>query len=263
MSSKQTKFSSKINFRPIPYLIALIALSYFTLNHPYLLSTSQSLTATLSHYQLPLSLISECADKYSMGFFFALSTLILSSTSLQLLLCTSCLSVSLNTLLKLLLQLPRPFFLSPIHPIQKCEFEFGWPSGHAQNASTFFLAFFWLGCEELKVVGLRKLGVFSTIFWGLLIVAAARVGVGVHSLDQVIGGIFLGVAVNLVVLGMVRKKVEGVFMAMESGTKGVWNNQIFWIYLCINLAALGMMVPGVEELLIDVPEVWMVNIGKV
>lgn len=113
------------------------------------------------------------------------------------------------------------------------------------------------------IKGWKKWVWMGMVFVGVGIVGAARVGVGVHSLDQVIGGVVMGVSVNLVVIGTFREKVEGVFMAMESGRLGVYRNWIFWVYIGVNLVALCFMLPEVEGILINVPEAWMVNMEKV
>ncbi|MGI0115683.1 phosphatase PAP2 family protein [Zooshikella sp. RANM57] len=98
---------------------------------------------------------------------------------LLLLLCSS----ALNSLLKLLIAAPRPYWLYPDLLLNLPDTAFGMPSGHALSATVF-----WFGLA---------LWIRHGLFWLLAVVivlltAISRITLGVHFPSQTIAGIFLG-----------------------------------------------------------------------
>ena len=171
-----------------------------------------------------------------MGFFFAVSHVILSPVRLQLLLCASCLSVGVNTFTKLWLQHPRPFFIIDSYMVDKCEFEYGNPSGHAQNATTFYLAFITLAMQEYKIKD-HKIKIYSLLTLYLVAVGATRVFGGVHTLDQVLAGCCLGAIMYILIVHIFSQTIEKWFEQMQTGKIGFLNILLVF-YLLMNLVVL-------------------------
>jgi len=90
----------------------------------------------------------------------------------------------LNLFLKLLIPWPRP----PVNLriVEKGETSYGFPSGHAQDSTTFWT---WISLDLRK----RILGIVGTVI--VLAVGISRIYLGLHYPAQVIGGWVIGLAV--------------------------------------------------------------------
>ncbi|WP_374687067.1 phosphatase PAP2 family protein [Promineifilum sp.] len=98
------------------------------------------------------------------------------------------LSVTVNNIAKNAFRQPRPFWLDPA--VQRSEVEgYGLPSGHVQNATAILL---------LLAIWLRRRWLWLVALVAILLMALSRFYLGVHFLQDVIGGFILG----LLVLGM-------------------------------------------------------------
>lgn len=98
------------------------------------------------------------------------------------------LSVTANNIAKNAFRQPRPFWLDPA--VQRSEVEgYGLPSGHVQNATAILL---------LLAIWLRRRWLWLVALGAILLMALSRFYLGVHFLQDVIGGFILG----LLVLGM-------------------------------------------------------------
>ena len=90
----------------------------------------------------------------------------------------------LNFFLKILIPWPRPPF--ELRIVGRDLVDYGFPSGHAQDSSTFWS---WISLDFKK----RSLAVLGTLI--VLAVGISRVYLGVHYPGQVIGGWLIGFAV--------------------------------------------------------------------
>lgn len=95
------------------------------------------------------------------------------------------LSVAVNNTAKNLLRQPRPFWLDA--SVQRWQVEgYGLPSGHAQNATAVYL---------LVAAWLRRGWVWLLAFAGIFLISLSRIYLGVHFLQDVVGGFVLGLLV--------------------------------------------------------------------
>ncbi len=97
-----------------------------------------------------------------------------------------------NTLLKDLFQDPRPPIEFALDP--RVGDSFGFPSGHAQIATAMWL---WLAYE------IRRGWAWAVAIVIALGVGASRIYLGVHDLEDILGGILLGLATIVVYRGLV------------------------------------------------------------
>lgn len=93
------------------------------------------------------------------------------------------LSAALNTLLKLSLREPRPFWTDPSVVGQEGRSSFGMPSGHAQNATVMW---------GLAATLTRRRWVRAGAVVMIVLIGVSRVQLGVHSVTQVVAGWAIG-----------------------------------------------------------------------
>lgn len=111
------------------------------------------------------------------------------------------LSGALNTMLKLLIHAPRPFWTDPSVTGREPLTSFGMPSGHAQGSA---VAYGWAGARadgRARVrpgspVGTRarRAAVWTVVVVVVALVGVSRVYLGVHSPGQVLAGWLIGAA---------------------------------------------------------------------
>jgi len=119
----------------------------------------------------------------------------------------------LNFFLKIVVPWPRP--PAELRIVEKNETSYGFPSGHAQDSTTFW-TWLWLGFrrQTLAVIGA---GIVASV-------AISRVYLGLHYPAQVIGGALVGLAVPAVALIMLRylpQRVENPTMLQALFLTGV------------------------------------------
>ncbi len=95
------------------------------------------------------------------------------------------LSAVVNSTAKNLLRQPRPFWLDPGVRLSSSE-SYGLPSGHAQHATSVYL---------LVAGRLRRNWVWLLAFLGIVVMSLSRLYLGVHFLQDVVGGFILGLLV--------------------------------------------------------------------
>lgn len=93
------------------------------------------------------------------------------------------LSGSVNSLAKIIFQSPRPFWISPKIKGYLTPSSFGFPSGHAQNASSLW------GYAGMKI---NKPGVRLTFLAVIVLIGISRLVLGVHFLHDVLAGWLIG-----------------------------------------------------------------------
>jgi len=104
-------------------------------------------------------------------------------------------SVVIDNIFKLIYSNPRPYFSDTnITPIQ-CEGGYGNPSGHSFSSSGCYLAFYHLTSTNEFLNEKVWLKIIYGIFMGsmVIIILFSRLFLGVHSLNQIIYGLTLGV----------------------------------------------------------------------
>ena len=102
-----------------------------------------------------------------------------------------------NTFFKMLLHLPRPFWLSSNIKAHAIETSFGLPSGHSTNASSIWLFL----AKQYK----HKKGLVVLFVAIMLLIMISRLFLGMHFISDVVSGFLLGV-ILLVIFFWVDKK---------------------------------------------------------
>ena len=128
--------------------------------------------------------------------------------------CVVLFSDYLNNMMKILYENPRPFWVDTELKLS-CNGGFGNPSGHSMRSAAIYLAFAHLITDN-KFPASRSLNVIwrSIIFSlsiGLIIgIMLSRVYLGAHSINQIIFGSLLGIAIYLFVFFILQlQKVDG------------------------------------------------------
>lgn len=116
----------------------------------------------------------------------------------------------LNAWLKWWIAAPRPYFLDPALLLHSPTEGFGMPSGHAQGAAAIWVAMALVAAGQSP----RARAVLVAALVWVFAVAGSRVLLGVHSMEQVLVGAGLGLA--LVVTGRQIAPVLGPWFARQS-----------------------------------------------
>ncbi|MFP4363000.1 MAG: phosphatase PAP2 family protein [Spirochaetia bacterium] len=170
-----------LNFIEIDLAISLIIQQFTAFTVPVMRLFSA--LGGLSVYILLITLITWCVH-YKAGIYLGILTSI---------------AGGLNSSLKNIVRLPRPYHISEEIIAYKTYSGFGMPSGHAQNA-----AMFWgLSFQRIKSNTARIVFVFLAFVIGL-----SRIVLGVHSFAQVILGWAIGVLLLFSFLA-IEKKFDG------------------------------------------------------
>lgn len=217
-----------------------------------------------------MNLLSDMADKYGIAIFFCISQAVLSPVNAQILLCSSCLSISLNIIVKMMIRDARPYFYSLDYTPVKCDFEYGSPSGHAQSATSFFISFVTLlfreqymkqtnGDSFFKSIFKKKLFVYSVVIFYCAFISFSRIFVGLHTLEQILMGFGLGLIVHLLMCHIYIEKLERLFIGVET-RKTFFRNPVSYMYFGANLTVI------IFYLMINSyypsPQSWIDNIQK-
>lgn len=95
-------------------------------------------------------------------------------------------TIGLNSMIKLAGHTPRPYWCDPRVQAFSTESSFGFPSGHSQNAATFWLGLAW-------IVPRRRGWLLAVLI--TLLIGFSRLYLGVHSIADVAAGWLLGAMV--------------------------------------------------------------------
>ena len=108
--------------------------------------------------------------------------------------------VYFHDLLKLIHNDPRPFWQNTILFQEECETSYGNPSGHSLISFYFYLSLSYYLCQinYIKSNIKFKLSVYGIALFISALTAFSRIVLGVHSLDQVLYGSFLGIFAFLI-----------------------------------------------------------------
>ena len=146
-----------------------------------------------------MKLISEAGDKAFLGSSVYFAAHWLGKTEGYTVMTAFSLSVTFLGMLKLLFTEGRPFFVDPsVTPASCKDLEYGFPSGHATVSTATYLTL--LYCMSQKIGLLRdnlilQLALFVIVICAIFLVCFSRLFMGVHSMDQLLIGFFVGLAI--------------------------------------------------------------------
>lgn len=115
--------------------------------------------------------------------------------------------------LKLIWQQPRPYWLSDDITPFECDPGFGYPSNHVLSTVVSFLVFFEIMYEHFHIKSFVNSKIiywlgFSASFLLCAFVGFGRMVLGVHSIDQVMFGLLIGLAIYYFILHLTDFKVD-------------------------------------------------------
>ena len=139
------------------------------------------------------------------------------------------LSGSINSLSKWALALPRPFYVTDRFTPLKLTDGYGMPSGNAQGPASLLVTLAKEGPGWIWAVGLPL----------VLLAGAARIYYGVHSVNQVLVGWGLGIAIALLAMATERPLVDaakrlgprqriGALLLLTGLVFGLWHTVATW-----------------------------------
>jgi membrane-associated phospholipid phosphatase len=205
-----------------------------------------------------MNLLTNIADKYGISISFCISQVLLSSHNSQVLLASSCLGVSVNIAVKMLIRDARPYFYSDNYVPVSCDFEYGSPSGHSQAVTSFFLTLVTLLLREYNVKkGKTFIYVFTVVY--CFFISFTRIFVGLHTLEQILTGLGLGIIIHLLMAHVFSDYFERLFKGIETG-KTRFINVLTILYFVLNMWAIGMYV--MIDNYLPTPQFWLDTIAK-
>jgi hypothetical protein len=143
-------------------------------------------------------------------------------------------SGALNTMLKMVLQDPRPFWTDRSITGHEARSTFGMPSGHAQGSA---VAWGFLG------IWARRPAVWALVVLVVAMVGVSRVYLGVHSLGQVAAGWLIGAGLLIAAHRLAPMAVPW------------WRRQSLWLQYGLSLA-VGLVFLGPTALAVADLEGW-------
>lgn len=183
-----------------------------------------------------LNVISGFLGKYGLAAGVVFSHIFMPIFRAQILIITLAISVFSNTLIKMVLKDSRPFFISDEFFLDKCEFEYGFPSGHSQTAVTFYLTLLTLLFREYNVKRGKILAYILVGFW-CLIVGVSRITLGVHTFEQILVGFGVGLIVHIFTCHIYLDQLEAAFQGIETG-KTPFFSRIFFMYITFDIIVI-------------------------
>ena len=203
-----------------------------------------------------MTIISGFLGKYGLACGIVFSHIFLPIYRAQILIVTLAISVFSNTLIKMVLKEPRPFFVSDEFVPDKWEFEYGFPSGHSQTAVTFYLTVITLVFKEYNIQRGRYLAYLLVVFW-CFTVGMTRVSLGVHTFEQILVGFGLGLIVHICTCHLFLKQLEDAFRGIETG-KTAFFSKLFYMYIGFDFIVI--ILYNVNTSYSFIPSEWTKNI---
>ena len=158
------------------------------------------------------------------------------------------LSSSTNTLVKVLVQAPRPYWLRPELFAGSADAAAGMPSGHAQAATAFWglMAFFtrrplWWAFAILMIAG----------------TSVSRIYFGVHFPSQIVAGVAMGLAL-LLAFRWLEAPVCRMYFA-----RSIAQQRLILVVIGVGIIALACVVQAVMSARWTMPQEWLANAAAV
>jgi membrane-associated phospholipid phosphatase len=152
-------------------------------------------------------------------------------------------SVLVNSTLKLLFHMPRPYWYSTTVPVFAEETSFGIPSGHAQNAVVI-----WGGIASW----IKKTWAWVVAILLILLISLSRLYLGVHFPTDVLAGWIIGALILWIYL-LLEKPVGNWFKGLS------WIMQLITIFVASLLLLLLTVLAKVLSSGFSLPSIWIEN----
>lgn len=206
-----------------------------------------------------MNLLSAMGDKYGIFVMNWVALAILNQTNYLMLLNVSSVSVGLNIIVKMLIRDARPYFYTSEYQPVSCDFEYGSPSGHAQSVTSFYLSLVTLIIKQYNITGHRKTIYYVLGYFYCFFICFTRIFVGLHTLEQILLGLGLGLISHFIFLHIFDKEQEKMYNGIETGVTKVVNGFL--------LGHIGMITIATGlYLYIDfydpAPQIWLDTIAK-
>ena len=182
-------------------IIIVLEIIYKNTLFKYSLTYEQNLQESLTKSVIEFfKIISICGNGVLIGIglffifcFFSLVKTVLICAGLILM-------IYLHDIMKLIYNDPRPFWINTILFQGKCECSYGNPSGHSLIGFYFYLSITYYLCKSYfkHYNNFIKFSIYLFSFLFAALTAFSRLVLGVHSLDQVLYGSFLGIFAFLI-----------------------------------------------------------------
>ena len=203
-----------------------------------------------------MNFISGFLGKYGLAAGVVFSHIFLPIFRAQILIVTLAISVFTNTLIKMVVKDGRPFFINDEFSPDKCEFEYGFPSGHSQTAVTFYLTVLTLLFREYNIQRGKYITYFLVVFW-CLTVGMTRITLGVHTLEQILVGFGIGLIVHIFTCHIYLEQLEAAFKGIETGRTPFFS-KIFFMYISFDIIVIFLY--NVNTTFLSNPPEWTKNI---
>ena len=183
------------------FILIIVEIIYKEALFKYSLTYEQNLQNSLSKFSLKFF---EIISFTGNGFFIAIGLILIFcyfSLIKTIFICSGLiLIVYLHDLMKLIHSDPRPFWIKTILFQDKCETSYGNPSGHSLVSFFSYLSFSYYLCQidKIKSNNTYKLSIYLIAIFISSLTAFSRLALGVHSIDQVLYGSFLGIFAFLI-----------------------------------------------------------------
>ncbi len=149
----------------------------------------------------------------------------------------------LTSFLKWSFQDPRP----PANAFQLEEYgeagyghtSYGFPSGHTTNAVSVW-GYSYLASQDMEQ---KRMKIFHTIFIALfLLVPYSRMVIGVHDVDDIMGGYTLGI-IGVIVLMIIEPKIDAKLQSWNTWTRVLIGLAVTTLIWLLSAAILGVLHP--------------------
>lgn len=148
-------------------------------------------------------------------------------------------SYVINTILKNTFRLPRPFEEKIEVLFRESGLGYGFPSGHAQNSTVFWLSLY----TEFKSLFLLILAIIA-----VLLISISRLYLGVHFLMDTVGGIVIGIIVLYIYIITLQKPLDKISEGKTSLTVPV--SIILLIISLFNPLSMGTLFSSTSGLIL-------------
>ena len=174
-------------------------------------------------------------------------------------------SLSIVCIAKLVYSEARPYFVdADIKPLGECTADFANPSGHTNYVFVWALILY-LDVVDSYAIGFKNLKAVSVLAFIILpfcfLNAFSRLYVGVHALNQIVFGAFLGIFCAFLSHFIVRKPLmRHIEKLLKAKKEDKFTQEVLMVIICTLLHMIMTFVPFLVHERNGVPEIWKKNL---